>query len=97
MALCPELPDVVVYVEALCERVLGHTLTRAQIRGPFLLRSVTPPMDALAGRTAIDVRRAGKRIAIGFEGDLWLAIHLMIAGRLHWNGKRQAARRVRIR
>src|SRR5882724_639394 len=85
----PELPDVVVYVEALAERVVGHRLTRAQIRGPFLLRSVTPPVDALLGRTATEVRRAGKRIAIGFEGGLWLAIHLMLAGRLHWNGKRQ--------
>jgi formamidopyrimidine-DNA glycosylase len=85
----PELPDVVVYVEALAERVLGHTLTRSTIRGPFLLRSVNPPVEALIGRTARDVLRAGKRIAIGFEGDLWLAIHLMIAGRLHWNGKRQ--------
>src|SRR3954447_9691416 len=85
----PELPDVVVYVEALAERVLGNKLTAARIRGPFLLRSVTPPLDALLGCTATDVRRAGKRIAIGFEGDLWLAIHLMIAGRLHWNGKRR--------
>src|SRR5215813_3879331 len=85
----PELPDVVVYVEALAERVLGHKLTRATIRGPFLLRSVTPPVDALIGKTATDVRRAGKRIAIGFGEDLWLAIHLMIAGRLHWDGKRQ--------
>lgn len=85
----PELPDVVVYVEALAERVVGHKLRRATMRGPFLLRSVEPPLEALIGRTAIDVRRAGKRIAIGFEGDLWLAIHLMIAGRLHWDGKRQ--------
>jgi formamidopyrimidine-DNA glycosylase len=85
----PELPDVVVYVEAIGERIVGHTLTRATIRGPFLLRSVTPPVDALLGRRAIGVRRAGKRIAIEFEGDIWLAIHMMIAGRLHWNGKRQ--------
>jgi formamidopyrimidine-DNA glycosylase len=79
----------VVYVEALSERILGHTLVRATLRGPFLLRTVTPPMDALFGQRATEVRRAGKRIAIGFENDLWLAIHLMIAGRLHWNGKRQ--------
>jgi formamidopyrimidine-DNA glycosylase len=85
----PELPDVVVYVEALAERVLGHKLTRVSIRGPFLLRTVDPPVDALIGRTAVDVRRAGKRIAIGFDNDVWLAIHLMIAGRLHWDGKRQ--------
>ncbi|MBS1858709.1 MAG: formamidopyrimidine-DNA glycosylase [Acidobacteria bacterium] len=85
----PELPDVVVYVEALAQRVAGHRLTRAAIRGPFLLRTVTPPLDALIGCRAAEVRRAGKLIAIGFEGGLWLAIHLMIAGRLHWNGKRQ--------
>lgn len=86
----PELPDVVVYVEALAERLTGHALLRATLRGPFLLRTVTPPVDALLGRTVTEVRRAGKRIAIGFEGDLWLSIHLMIAGRLHWNGKRQS-------
>ena len=85
----PELPDVTVYVEALAERVTGHALVSARIRGPFLLRTVDPPLDALVGRKALEVRRAGKRIAIGFEGGLWLAIHLMIAGRLHWNGKRQ--------
>jgi formamidopyrimidine-DNA glycosylase len=85
----PELPDVVVYVEALCARIVGHTLTHAKLRGPFLLRTVTPPIDALYGQRVIDVRRAGKRIAIGFENGLWLVIHLMIAGRLHWNGKRQ--------
>lgn len=86
----PELPDVVVYVEALAERVIGHRLLRATLRGPFLLRTVSPPMDALLGLTVVGVRRAGKRIAIGFEDDLWLSIHLMIAGRLHWDGKRQA-------
>ena len=85
----PELPDVVVYVEALSERIAGRTLTRATLRGPFLLRTVSPPIDALYGCAVADVRRAGKRIAIGFEGGLWLVIHLMIAGRLHWNGKRQ--------
>jgi formamidopyrimidine-DNA glycosylase len=89
MTPMPELPDVVVYVEALAQRVPGRRLTRACIRGPFLLRTVAPPLEALAGRRAAEVRRAGKRIAIGFEGDIWLAIHLMIAGRLHWNGKRQ--------
>ena len=86
----PELPDVVVYVEALGDRIVGHRLERAIIRGPFLLRSVTPPIESLYGHTVTDVRRAGKRIAIGFDNDLWLAIHLMIAGRLHWQSKRQA-------
>jgi formamidopyrimidine-DNA glycosylase len=85
----PELPDVVVYVEALRARIVGHTLMHAKLRGPFLLRTVTPPIDALRGQRVTEVRRAGKRIAIGFENGLWLVIHLMIAGRLHWNGKRQ--------
>ena len=80
----PELPDVTVYVEALAERVVGHKLRRALIRGPFLLRSVAPPVNAVEGKTAREVRRVGKRIAIGFDDDLWLVLHLMIAGRLHW-------------
>ena len=84
----PELPDVEIYVEALRTRVIGHTLRSAAIRGPFLLRTVDPPVTDLYGHTVTAVRRAGKRIALGFDHDLWLAIHLMIAGRLHWNGKR---------
>src|SRR3979411_244929 len=80
----PELPDVVVYVEALRTRIVGHTLNRVFIRAPFLLRSITPPIEALYGKVVHDVTRRGKRIAIGFEGDLWLVLHLMIAGRLHW-------------
>ena len=84
----PELPDVELYVEALRTRVAGHTLRNAAIRGPFLLRTVEPPLSALLGRAVTEVRRAGKRIALGFDHGLWLAIHLMIAGRLHWNGKR---------
>jgi formamidopyrimidine-DNA glycosylase len=85
----PELPDVVVYVEALRERVLGHRLESVKLRGPFLLRTVEPPLDAVFNRTVTDIQRAGKRIAFGFDNGLWLALHLMIAGRLHWNGKRQ--------
>ena len=80
----PELPDVTVYVEALRERIVDHRYLRAVIRGPFLLRSVDPPLAAAEGRLVREVRRVGKRIAIGLEGDLWLVIHLMIAGRLHW-------------
>ncbi|HTS27046.1 MAG TPA: DNA-formamidopyrimidine glycosylase family protein [Bryobacteraceae bacterium] len=80
----PELPDVVVYVEALSARIVGQTLRRGVIRGPFLLRSTTPPVESVHGKKVREVRRVGKRIAIGFEGDLWLALHLMIAGRLHW-------------
>jgi formamidopyrimidine-DNA glycosylase len=80
----PELPDVTVYVEALAERVRGRRLERVSVRGPFLMRSVAPPAAAVEGREVVDVRRVGKRVCIGFEGGLWLAIHLMIAGRLHW-------------
>jgi len=80
----PELPDVTVYVEAIAERAVGHKLVRALIRGPFLLRSVAPPVTAVEGKTVREVRRVGKRIAIGFENGLWLVLHLMIAGRLHW-------------
>ena len=80
----PELPDVTVYVEALRERIVGHRFLKALIRGPFLLRSVAPPLTAAEGKTVVAVRRVGKRIAIGVEDELWIVIHLMIAGRLHW-------------
>ncbi len=71
-------------MEALRERALGRRLERVSVRGPFLLRSATPPVTAVEGRAVVDVRRVGKRVCIGVDGDLWLAIHLMIAGRLHW-------------
>jgi len=80
----PELPDVTVYVEALTTRIVGHVMRRVIVRGPFLLRSISPPLDAVNGKAVRQVRRVGKRIAIGLEGDLWLVLHLMIAGRLHW-------------
>lgn len=80
----PELPDVSVYVEAIRTRIDGHQLVRTIVKSPFLLRSTTPPITAAAGKQVRDVRRLGKQIAIGVEGDLWLVIHLMIAGRLHW-------------
>src|ERR1700686_3907941 len=83
----PELPDVVVYVEALEKRIVGHRLERVLIRGPFLLRSTTPPVTSMHGKIVQSVRRLGKRIAIGFEDDLWLVLHLMIAGRLRWRKK----------
>jgi formamidopyrimidine-DNA glycosylase len=91
----PELPDVVVYVEALRDRIVDHRFERVQIRGPFLLRSVAPPIAATHGRVVREVRRVGKRIAIGLEGGLWLVIHLMIAGRLHWQapGGKPAAKK----
>jgi formamidopyrimidine-DNA glycosylase len=80
----PELPDVTVYVEALERRITGHRLNRVLIRGPFLLRSTTPPLEAAFGRVVTEVRRVGKQIAMGLEGELWLVLHLKIAGRLHW-------------
>src|ERR1700731_3250972 len=81
----PELPDVTVYVEALRARTVGHRLIRAIVKSPFLMRSVDPPLSATFGKKVHEVRRLGKRIAIGLDDDLWLVLHLMIAGRLHWN------------
>jgi formamidopyrimidine-DNA glycosylase len=80
----PELPDVEVYLEALRRRVLWHRLEGVRLASLFLLRTVTPPVESAAGRTVTDLRRVGKRLAFGMEGDLWLVLHLMIAGRLHW-------------
>ena len=80
----PEFPDITVYLEALQERIQGRELERVQIATPFLLRTAVPPIDSAAGRKVIDLRRLGKRICIGLENDLWLVLHLMIAGRLHW-------------
>ncbi len=81
----PELPDVVVYIEALEQRIVGHVLERAEVRGPFLLRTAAPPLESVHGRRVTGLRRIGKRIAIGFENGHWLVFHLMIAGRLHWS------------
>src|SRR5262247_2391762 len=80
----PELPDVAVYIEALEARIMGATLARVRLASPFLLRSVDPPITTATGRRVIGLRRLGKRIVIGLEGDLFLMLHLMIAGRLHW-------------
>jgi formamidopyrimidine-DNA glycosylase len=80
----PELPDITVYIEALERRVVGDTLDRVRIAKPFLLRSVDPPITAAQGKRVLDVRRMGKRIVLGLEDDLFLVIHLMIAGRLRW-------------
>jgi formamidopyrimidine-DNA glycosylase len=79
-----ELPDIVVYIEALEARIRGARLERVRITGPFLLRTASPSIQDAEGRTVRELRRVGKRIAIGLEGDLWLVLHLMIAGRLHW-------------
>jgi formamidopyrimidine-DNA glycosylase len=80
----PELPDILAYISALESRVVGKPLQRVRVVSPFLLRTTQPPVAAAEGRIVREMRRIGKRIAIGFEGDLWLVIHLMIAGRLHW-------------
>jgi len=80
----PELPDVTVYVEHVERRVRGTRLLSARVAGPNLLRTFEPPLDAVTGAVASEVRRVGKRIAIGFEDRLFLVLHLMIAGRLHW-------------
>jgi len=80
----PELPDITAYITAIEDRVLGQTLERVRLGSVFLLRTVDPPLSSVEGRTVRAVRRIGKRIAIGVEGDLWLVLHLMIAGRLHW-------------
>src|SRR5436305_1010642 len=83
----PELPDIVCYIHALEPRILGTTLEKVRLANPFVLRSVDPSVRELEGRKVEEIRRLGKRIAIGVEGDFWLVIHLMIAGRLHWKAK----------
>jgi formamidopyrimidine-DNA glycosylase len=80
----PELPDVTVYCEALAQRIVGVRLVRIELPSSFLLRTAEPPIAQAQGRTVVTVRRIGKRLAIGLEGELWLVFHLMIAGRLHW-------------
>src|SRR5215470_18209382 len=80
----PELPDISAYLTALEPRVIGKRLEHVRIASPFLLRSAQPPASSLEGRVMQELRRVGKRIAFGVEGDLWLVLHLMIAGRLHW-------------
>jgi formamidopyrimidine-DNA glycosylase len=80
----PEFPDITVYLEALESRVVGRVLERIRLADVFVLRTAIPPIDSLEGRRVTATRRLGKRIALGFEGDRWLVIHLMIAGRLHW-------------
>jgi formamidopyrimidine-DNA glycosylase len=83
----PELPDITIYIEALDKRIVGRRLIRVTLRSPFLLRSADPPISAVENRAVSELRRIGKRIAIGLDGELWIVIHLMIAGRLHWKDK----------
>jgi formamidopyrimidine-DNA glycosylase len=102
----PELPDIVVYIEALEQRIQGQVLERLIVASPFLLRTAVPPVTSVEGKKVVAVRRLGKRICIGVEADLWLVLHLMIAGRLHWHpsgpvdtspppGKKKSAKVVR--
>jgi len=80
----PELPDIAAYIGALESRIVGQPLERVRLASAFLLRTSQPPLARVEGRTVRELRRIGKRIAVGVEGDLWLVLHLMIAGRLHW-------------
>jgi len=80
----PELPDIAAYITALESRVVGEPLEHIRLASAFLVRTAQPPLASAEGRIVRDLRRVGKRIVIGLEKDLWLALHLMIAGRLHW-------------
>jgi len=85
----PELPDITAYISAMEKRIVGQTLEHVRLGSPFLLRTVEPPLASAEGRLVTRLRTVGKRIAIGLEGDFWVVLHLMIAGRLHWR-KRDA-------
>jgi formamidopyrimidine-DNA glycosylase len=80
----PELPDIAAYIDALETRIVGQRLEQVRLASAFLLRTAQPPLSSVEGRVVRELRRVGKRIAIGVESDLWLVLHLMIAGRLHW-------------
>ncbi len=80
----PELPDITIYIEALQQRIVGQRLEAIRVNSPFLLRTFDPPLEAAKGHTVRALRRLGKRIAIGLDDELWIVLHLMIAGRLHW-------------
>src|SRR6185436_1856546 len=92
----PEYPDIVVYLEALAPRILGHKLTGITIASPFVLHTAVPPITTVNGLGVIALRRLGKRICIGLENDLWLVVHLMIAGRLHWHDRPAKTSKVRL-
>jgi len=83
----PELPDIAAYITALEPRIVGQRLERVRVGSPFLLRTVQPTLAEVEGQVVRQARRVGKRIAMGVENDLWLVLHLMIAGRLHWRGR----------
>jgi formamidopyrimidine-DNA glycosylase len=83
----PELPDITLYIEALEKHILGQTLEGVRIVSPFLLRTATPRLASAFGKKLLRLRRLGKRICIGLEDELWLVLHLMIAGRIHWKAR----------
>jgi formamidopyrimidine-DNA glycosylase len=83
----PELPDIAAYLTALESRIVGQRLERVRLASPFLLRTAQPPISSAEGRVVRELRRVGKRIAIGLDNDIWLVLHLMIAGRLHWRAR----------
>ena len=80
----PELPDILLYLHALAPRVVGHRIERIRLASPFLLRSIDPPLSSAEGKTVVALNRLGKRIVFALEGELFLVLHLMIAGRLRW-------------
>ncbi|HXI90439.1 MAG TPA: DNA-formamidopyrimidine glycosylase family protein, partial [Blastocatellia bacterium] len=84
----PELPDIVAYIEALEPRILNQPILDIRVSSPFLLRSVDPPLSEASGKNVTNLRRLGKRIVLGLEDELFLIIHLMIAGRFHWKESR---------
>jgi formamidopyrimidine-DNA glycosylase len=92
----PEYPDIVVYIEALEKRIQGRMLERVRLGSPFLLQTAVPSISSVEGKKVIGLRRLGKRICIGLDEDLWLVLHLMIAGRLHWR-ERQTAKSERAK
>ena len=83
----PELPDISAYIHALGSRIVSQPIEKIRLTSPFLLRTTQPPLTEVEGRKVLELRRIGKRIAIGVEGDLWLVLHLMIVGRLHWRAR----------
>jgi formamidopyrimidine-DNA glycosylase len=83
----PELPDITIYVEALEKRILGQKLEAVRVQSPFLVRTFDPPLDSVRNKRVQAIRRIGKRIAVGLDDDLWVVLHLMIAGRLHWKAR----------
>lgn len=83
----PELPDILAYIHALEPRIIGQQLEKIRVSNPFLVRTIDPPITAVEGRTVRKLQRIGKRIAFGFDDELWLVLHLMIAGRFHWRPK----------